>query len=64
MALGNNTGDRERVLFFVDLCVAAIMAVFAAMFAARGEWMLTAGLGTAALGCLFTAAFRHRKRHG
>ncbi|WP_327412620.1 hypothetical protein [Streptomyces sp. NBC_01233] len=64
MALGDNTGGRGKVLFFVDLCAAVIMAVLTAIFAARGEWMLTAGFAMAALGCLFTAAFRRRTRHG
>ncbi|MFE6837021.1 hypothetical protein ACFVFI_19590 [Streptomyces sp. NPDC057705] len=63
MALGNDTGGRERALLFFDLFSAVVMAVFTAMFAARGEWMLTAGFGAATLGCLFTA-FRRRKQHG
>ncbi|MFJ3725988.1 hypothetical protein ACIPYQ_25960 [Streptomyces sp. NPDC090045] len=64
VVLGNDTGDRERGLFYFDLCSAVIMAVLTAIFAARGEWMLTAGFAAATLGCLFTAAFRQRKRHG
>ncbi|MFJ6755592.1 hypothetical protein ACIQNK_11300 [Streptomyces sp. NPDC091273] len=63
MAPGNETGGRGRGLLLFDLFSAVVMAVFTAIFVARGEWMLTAGFSAATLGCLFTA-FRRRQQHG
>ncbi|MFF3862599.1 hypothetical protein [Streptomyces sp. NPDC002209] len=64
MAKNGDIAKNAKVFLIVDLCSAAIMAAFCALFATRGEVMLAVGFGIGALGALFTARFRNRKRAG
>ncbi|MFD4868072.1 hypothetical protein [Streptomyces sp. NPDC058412] len=62
MAKSSNMAKSSKAFLIVDLCAAAIMAAFCILFAARGEVMLAVGFGIGALGALFTAKFRNRKK--
>lgn len=62
MAKSSNTAKNAKILLIVDLCAAAIMAAFCIIFVAKSEVMLAAAFGIGALGALFTAKFRNRKK--
>ncbi|MFD9370290.1 hypothetical protein ACFWA6_21705 [Streptomyces sp. NPDC060020] len=64
MTNSSNMSRNQKAFLIVDLCAAAIMAAFCILFAARSEVMLAVGFGIGALGALFTAKFRNRKKVG
>ncbi|MEF2529418.1 hypothetical protein [Streptomyces sp. CS62] len=52
------------MLLFADLFAGIVMTAFCILFAARGDTMIAVGFGIGALGAVFTAKFRKRKRIG
>jgi hypothetical protein len=63
LAINENSKDKwGRLLFLLDLSGVVGMGAFCAIFATKGEVMLSLGFGIGLLGALIAAVFRNRKR--